>query len=218
MYEMKVERLDERTMTLKLPESLKEITFEQLVDAQGQDLSDSDIIGILSGVSSANLKEIRNRSVFNYDANVFIKGFNAGINREDINITPNKLNIKYEQFKKTVYLDKYVTIQPIGAFCQADKAINDDFIPHTDKYGDLNIDIVTFRPSLEKARIVVNAFLYCQVTGYDWDPENDFDFASGMTAFDVLSVSKYFYNFLHAKLPKPTKMYKIKSLFRKLTA
>jgi hypothetical protein len=209
--------LDDQEIELKVPESVKEITFSQLLQLQNSDLSDFEIIAILCSVPVDTLYNA-NYEALNKKAKVYCDLFNHNNAAMDYTI-PKKVTITVAGKQKVVKLGRYLNIGPVGAYLDAVAVISEQL----NKYAALQAEAavsLNFTPSYESFGLVVDEFMSIHINNGLWvDKVNRPERVSlAMSAFDVISLAKYFFNTYPAmcvRKPQPVKQFFNKLLSRK---
>jgi hypothetical protein len=187
-----IETLDGAELILNIPANLNELTFGQLIDLQNPELTIFESLSILSGIPVDDLYNVRSYQEVTKIAKLYIDLFKYNLQAAELNKIPRKISVNYKGRRKTIKI-KNPSMEPAGAYMVATKIISSEIYAHIDLYGEDNWKI-NFNPSLESCIGIVNAFLYCRVTGVKWTDDNGIDLSRTMSAADVLSLAKHFYN------------------------
>jgi len=188
-----ITKLDETEIHLNIPENLNEITFGQLIELRKPDLTNAEVLSVLSGVPVDEIYEARSFQEINRIAKIYIDLFTHSAAGANISSIPHKIKVNYAGKLKTVKFGKYLSMEPAGAYSAANKVITSEIYSNIDMYGEDNWKN-HFNPSLQVCADVVDAFVYCRVTGKLWSDQGRESFALSMRAADVLILAKHFFN------------------------
>ncbi len=193
MNTITIPTIDNTDMQLQIPERLSEITFGQLVKLKDQEITNLEVLSILSGVPLDNLYSAKSYDETTKMAKLYIDMFNYSAANTDLNKIPQTINVSFTGKRKLMKIEKYICITPAGAYIAADKVISDEIYKHIEIFGEDNWR-ENFNPSLVACGQVVDAYLFHKVTRKLWIGETRDTFADEMPADQVLMIAKHFFN------------------------
>ena len=156
-------------LRVSIPSQLSEVTLGQMMQLQDTpDLGDLDAISILSGGAVTDLQSVRSADDFMIFADAVLSLshqikylYNSDEIPKSITIPVNGKHVKVDVIHN-------LSVEPAGAFMAARDVIADEIAQHVEKYGEENWKEY-FNPSLSACCKVLGYYLYCRVTGLNYD-------------------------------------------------
>lgn len=185
-------RTHQGKLSIRMPESLEEITLGQMIALQStENLGDVEAISILSGIPADELKQVKDATELSIFSEQILKLAFAIKNLYNSDAIPEKVTINGKQVK----IIKDLSIEPAGAYWAARDIIADEIAAHIKTYGEQDWQS-NFSPALQACSKLLAQYFYCRATG---KPYNEYDVAAfvdvinTMRVTEALPISKHFF-------------------------
>ncbi len=192
-------------ITINMPDKLGQVTLGQLIAMQAAaNLSDLELIGILSGTPLTSLQNICNAN----DLEPLIAQVQSIAHQlkylYNSDALPKNVRFTINDKVTTVKVIKNLSVEPAGAFMASREIIAEEIAKHVEQFGEKDWQ-ENFNPSLTACAQVLAQYFYCRTTGKLYNEYASAEFEEQIKQLpvtDALPIAKYFF-LSYPNLSKP---------------
>jgi len=198
----------EGKLLVSIPTYFKELTLGQLIELKNEQLSNVEVISVLSNIPLSTLYLARDITAFDIFTNSINSLAQEILNVYDATALPKEITFRYldgKAARKTVKVISNLSIEPVGAFLNCRNIIAEEINLAINKFGEENWK-QNFHPSLESALTILSQYFYCRVTGQVYNEYKVEEFQNDVKylyAYEALPIARtFFLSYPHLKTTK----------------